>query len=318
MSFDGGNNGNGENAPGDRNGRRGRSGKTRAAALRRVVLVACVCVMFFSGYKLIDGMLEYKKADDAYSDIEHTFVKPPPNVSTPTPAAETPADPTPAPQPPPSASPEETVSDEPAQPAKPNYVDNPAPDYWPEVDFEGLRGVNPDFTAWLLCVGTNVNYPVVHGADNTYYLTHLFDHRQNGSGSLFIDSRNSLGFADRNTIIYGHNMRNHSMFWTLTRYRDQSFFNAHPTFRLLTPDGDYEIQLFAGYVASTSNEAWRIRFSSDDDFLEWISATKGYSAFSSDVSVEAGDRVVTLSTCAYDFDDARYVLFGKLSLVADR
>jgi sortase B len=268
--------------------------------------------MLVSGYKLVDGMLEYKRADDAYSEIGRDFVKPPPDISVPAPAPESPS-PQPAPQPPDdTVTADETVSDESDPPAKPNYVDNPTPDYWPEVDFEGLRGVNPDFAAWLLCVGTNVNYPVVHGADNTYYLTHLFDYRQNGSGSLFIDYRNSPGFADRNTIIYGHNMRNHSMFWTLTRYRDPAFYRAHPTFRLLTSEGNYEIQLFAGYVASTENNAWRVHFSSDDDFLEWVGARKGYSAFASDVSVEAGDRVVTLSTCAYDFNDARYVLFGKL------
>ncbi|MDR1589134.1 MAG: class B sortase [Oscillospiraceae bacterium] len=296
-------------------GRRGASGKKGRSALRYAVLALCVCVMLVSGYKLIDSMLEYKKADDAYGYIEREFVKPPPNVSLPGETA--PPEPSSlAPETTPPAvavPPGETASEE---SAKPSYVDNPAPDYWPEVDFEGLSGVNSDFAAWLLCTGTNVNYPVVHGADNTYYLTHLFDHRQNGAGTLFVDYRNKRGFSDRNTIIYGHNMRNHSMFWTLSLYRNQSFYNAHPAFRLLTTDGNYEIRLFAGYVAATSNEAWRVYFSSDDDFLEWIASLKAGSAFSADVPVGADDRVVTLSTCVYDFNDARYVLFGKLVPVA--
>jgi sortase B len=288
--------------------------KPARGKLWSVAFVVCAGVMLFSGYKLIEGQLEYKRADDVYANIGTSFVKPPP-AFTPTPA---PSQTEPQPQPtrpspgPAAPSGGETPPDEPEEPVEPSYIDEPAPDYWPVVDFEGLRGINSGSAAWLLCPGTNVNYPVVQGQDNDYYLTHMFDHTRNSAGSLFIDYKNSAGFTDRNTIIYGHHMRNHSMFWTLTQYKSQWFYNSHPAFRLLTPEGNYEIQLFAGYVANVNDDAWRTYFTSDEDFLAWLSRSWERSTFAADVPLTAEDRIVTLSTCTYDFKDARYVLLGKL------
>jgi sortase B len=289
--------------------------KSARGKLWSAAFVLSAGVMLFSGYKLIEGQLEYKRANDTYADIGATFVKPP-ATTAPQPTA---APPEPQPT---GSSPNAPVpsggyaqadeSDEPDEPVGSDYMHEPAPDYWPQVDFDGLRSVNPDFVAWLLCPGTNVNHPVVQGQDNDYYLTHMFNGTRNSAGSLFLDYRNSAGFADRNTIIYGHHMRNRNMFWTLTQYKSQSFYNAHPAFRLLTPDGNYEIQLFAGYVASENDDAWRTYFVSDEDFLAWLSRSWERSTFSADVPLDAGDRIVTLSTCTYDFKDARYVLLGKL------
>jgi sortase B len=276
--------------------------------LRRVCFVVCVCVMLFSGYKLVDYVIENKRAGDAYKDIEQSYVKPPANIAAPTTAPE--VVPTAAPERPDAQPPEETSAEDP--PPTVSYIDEPAPDYWPDVDFAGLRGVNQDFSAWLMCPGTNINYPVVRGADNDYYLTHMFNNATNSAGALFIDYRNKSGFADRCTIIYGHHMRNHSMFWTLTRYKNQSFYNAHPTMRLLTEDGNYEVQIFSGFVASTSDKAWRLYFISDEDYLNWIQELRWRSLFTADVPITKDDRIITLSTCDYEFNDARYVLYGKL------
>jgi sortase B len=191
-------------------------------------------------------------------------------------------------------------------------VDKPAPEGWPEVDFEGLRAVNLDIAAWLTCAGTNVNYPVAHGQDNEYYLTHMFNFARNGAGTLFVDYRNSPGFTDRHTIIYGHNMNNHSMFWTITQYKNQRYYDAHPVFMLVTPEGDYEIQLISGRIVVAGDNAWRLAFESDEDYLAWLQNSQALSTFYSPVPVSAEDRVVTLATCTYEYNDARYVLTGKL------
>ncbi|MDR0839054.1 MAG: class B sortase [Oscillospiraceae bacterium] len=307
-----------------------RAAPRRMGYLRRLLLLVCVAVLCFSGYHLVTGLLEYKKGTDLYDDIEHTYVSTPTPTPTPVPGAPTPTPvvtPTPPPLPeitgpeeeipddtPPPGPGEEDEDEPPSKPSKPEQL---APDIWPVVDFEGLLSVNPDTEAWIICPGTNINYPVVHSHDNADYLTTMFNLTYGRAGSLFIDMRNKYGFADRNTIIYGHNMRNHSMFWTLTRYKAQSYYNAHPTMRLILPDGNYELQLFAGFVAEESEgEVWRTKFASDEAFIDWIKAAFARSTFRSYVNLEESDHVVTLSTCSYEFTGARYVVMGKLVKVS--
>jgi sortase B len=281
------------------------------AALRRTCFAVCVCVMLVSGYKLLQYSVENKRAGDTYRNIGQIYVRFPASVTiAPTPTAVPESVPTAAPESPDDTPAEDGTPDDPTP--ETSYIDEPAPDFWPDVDFDGLRGVNPDFAAWFMCSGTNINYPVVHGTDNVYYLTHMFDNKANAAGALFIDYRNKLGFADCNTIIYGHHMRNHSMFWTLTRYKSQAYYDAHPVMRLLTPEGNFEVQVFSGFVADTFQDAWRIFFVSGDDFLNWIQSLRQRSRFFSDVPIAENDRIITLSTCDYEFNDARYVLYGKL------
>jgi sortase B len=293
------------------------SGGGKGSARRAVWLVvfACsACLMLFSGYKLVSGQIERGRALDTYADIADTFVKPPtqPAPTLAPPPEDTPdAHPRPTVSAPPAA-PQQTEPETPTPTPTPTFVDQPAPAYWPVVDFAGLQSVNQDITAWLACAGTNVNYPVARGQDNEYYLKHMFNHARNGAGTLFMDYRNAPDFTDRHTIIYGHNMNNHSMFWTITQYKSQSYYNAHPVFMLVTPEGNYEIQLFAGYIVGTGDDAWRLEFVSDEDYYSWIESSWARSTFSANIPLSAEDRVVTLATCTYEYTDARYVLVGKL------
>ncbi|MDR0446038.1 MAG: class B sortase [Oscillospiraceae bacterium] len=280
--------------------------------IRRLALIVCLGVLIFSGYNLIINILEYKEASDYYDSLGSTFLSTP-NGSNP--------QNTPTPPPLPSGDgdtpPPDDIPPDPDDP-QPSYVEDYAPDIWPLVDFDGLRDINPDTEAWIIGVGTNINYPVVHSSDNTEYLTKMFDGRTSKAGALFIDMRNSVGFSDRNTIIYGHNMRNHSMFWTVTQYRSQSFYNNHPTLRLITDKGNYEIQLYAGFVADAAESGvWRTQFSSDQNYMDWVDSLISRSSFKSYVEVTPADRTITLSTCTYEFNDARYVVMGKLVPVGD-
>jgi len=193
--------------------------------------------------------------------------------------------------------------------------DSQGPGKYPSIDFESLREINPDIVAWLICEDTAINYPVVHGSDNSYYLTHLFDLTRNNAGCLFVDMDNSSGFMDKNTIIYGHNMSDGSMFNTLGMFKEQAFFEANPQMLLITPDATYIVELFAGFVADIQSDAWRLDFNDDTEFAAWVESVRGRSAFQSDVSVEPGDRVITLSTCTYERDNVRYILVGKLVLI---
>lgn len=95
-----------------------------------------------------------------------------------------------------------------------------------EVDFDGLKAQNPDVAAWIQIPALEVSYPVVKGTDNEYYLHHMFDGQEHKNGSIFIDYHNQADFTDHNTIIYGHNMKNGSMFGTLSRYQEESLYRV--------------------------------------------------------------------------------------------
>ena len=110
---------------------------------------------------------------------------------------------------------------------------------------DAQRDMNPDIAAWLRLPNTEIDYPVVRGADNTFYLDHDVMKKKAASGSLFIDSGNSGGFTDFNTVIYGHNMNNGSMFGQLGKFADPAFFDGNAAGRLFLPDCTYALEIFA-------------------------------------------------------------------------
>lgn len=180
-----------------------------------------------------------------------------------------------------------------------------------EVDFEVLWETNEDVVGWIYCEDTPINFPIVQAEDNDYYLRRLIDGTWNSSGTLFADYRNAADFSDSNTIIYGHNMKNKGMFGTLPNYKEQSYYDEHPLMWLLTPDGNCKVELIAGYVTSSTSEIYSIGKTEEEMFaLAEQSIEK--STFTSDFQVLQGDRLVTLSTCSYEYDNARYVLIGRL------
>ncbi len=184
---------------------------------------------------------------------------------------------------------------------------------WPTVDFEALQAINPDIVAWIFMEGTNINYPVVQGDDNSEYLYRLADGTSNSAGSIFMDYRNRSDFIGRNTVLYGHHMKNETMFGAIVNYKEQSFYEKHPACLLLTPEGNYTLEFFAGYVANLNSDAWKLEFESDEEYGAWLEWAVAKSTFQSKICPTAQDRVMTLSTCSYEYDDARYVLLGILT-----
>lgn len=253
-----------------------------------IAFMTCAAVFAFASWKLIEEQREYKAGEDAYTALEEYVSVPTPNPVTPQPTQA-----------------QERIEQE------PENIEEEDPTIWPVVDFDALREVNPDIVAWIYLEDSVINYPVVQGDDNDYYLSHMFEGSWNGAGTIFLDSRNEGDFSDRHSVIYGHHMQNGSMFAALDDYKRQEFYDTHPTILLITPEKNYKIEMFSAYVASINDEAWELGFT-QAGFEAWLTETKGNSCFSSSVTPEATDRIVTLSTCSYEFDNARFVVVGIL------
>ena len=180
------------------------------------------------------------------------------------------------------------------------------------MDFSALEALNPETAGWLFGDGTLINYPVAQGKDNDYYLHHLLDGSENRCGCLFLNAQNQTDFSDFHSIIYGHHMKDGSMFKSLKGYQEQAYYDKHPALLLVTPEHQYRVELFAGYVSKTSGTAWQLAFADDEEKEQWLSEQRKLSCFQSEVVPTAEDCILTLSTCSYAFKDARFVVHGVL------
>ena len=184
------------------------------------------------------------------------------------------------------------------------------------VDFDLLQAQNPDVVGWIYSEGTIINYPIVQGADNQQYLRRTYDGKKSNLGSIFLDFRNLSDFSDLNNLIYGHNISSGQMFAPLAGYRDQSYYEEHPVMWLLTPDRAWRIDLVAGMVVPSDSEVYEI-YSYPEELQAGLEYAVAQSTFEADgLDPESIEQIVTLSTCVYDFRDARYVVLGSLVEVA--
>lgn len=178
------------------------------------------------------------------------------------------------------------------------------------IDFDALKQENSDIIGWIYCPDTPINYPVVKGKDNNQYLRADLKGKYLVSGTLFADYRNGNVGEDSNYIVYGHNMKNSTMFGTLVKYKEQSYYDTHPILYFLTPDDNYVIELCAGAVVKRDSNIYLP--TPDENTVESIISK---STFKSTVKIEKGENIITLSTCSYEFNNARYVLMGKLKKI---
>ena len=109
-------------------------------------------------------------------------------------------------------------------------------------------------------------------------------------------------------------MNNGTMFHQITKYKDQAFYDEHSVCLIMTPSGNYKLEFFSGYVIDMNSQAWKLEFASDEEYADWLNDTISKSLFASEVIPTSGDRVITLSTCTYEYNDARFVLVGILKV----
>lgn len=176
-----------------------------------------------------------------------------------------------------------------------NIPDIPSEETKFTVDFEKLKNINSDVVGWIIMEGTQVNYPIVQGENNSYYLNHSYEKKYSSFGSIFLDYSSSSDLSDKNSFIYGHHTRNGSMFGELKKYMNTNFFNEHPSFYLYTPNGNYKADIFSVYTADALSDSYNQSFSSLEDFKLYIDLIKRKSRFAIDVDVNyETDKIISI------------------------
>lgn len=172
-----------------------------------------------------------------------------------------------------------------------------------------LQAKYPDAAGWLTVPGTNVDYPFVQGKDNGYYLRRDIDGNDAAAGTIFMDSRCARDFTSRNTILYGHHMKNSSMFGTLKAFNDKSFYENNRQGVIYLPRSTLTLEIFAYMVIDPSTEKEIYNPALSDTYFDCVQQNAKHYR---DIGITTEDRIVTLSTCAYEFDNARMVLLARV------
>ncbi|WP_025847499.1 class B sortase [Paenibacillus ehimensis] len=182
------------------------------------------------------------------------------------------------------------------------------------AQFEALLEVNPDVAGWIRIGNTAIDYPVVQGEDNAYYLNRNYKGEESGAGSIFLDFRNDIGKVQPNTVIYGHRMKDGSMFGDLKKFLKEDFFRENLVFQYDTLYHSYRAEVFSVYPATADLDYIRTGFESEREYKAFLQTLQERSLYKTDTVLGADDRILTLSTCDYTLDPAkgRLVIHAKL------
>lgn len=188
--------------------------------------------------------------------------------------------------------------------------------YESEIDFAELQAVNPDIYAWITVPGTNINYPVLQTAEeeDEYYLNHTVERKAELPGSIYTEKYNAKDFTDPVTVMYGHTLRDGTMFSELKKYRDTEFFKENPYFYIYLPEEKVKYQIFAAVAFDDRYILGNYNFSLPEDFDSFMAEVKGSTGgniagnVNQEVSVKSGDEVLILSTCIDEYPDRRWLV----------
>lgn len=253
------------------------------------ILIAVIAVLaaafLFCGYKVISILSEYKEAEKMYAGLSDKYASAPAVAPTP----------------------------KPVQTGGEEEDDGLDPEVSPiEIDFDTLLADCEDIVGWLYSPDTVINYPVAQAEDNDKYLYNFIDGRYNGSGTLFFDCLCEPDLSSTNTVMYGHHMNDGSMLASLCSYDKQSYYDAHPVMYFNSPDQNYRVEIFSAYITDPGAVSYIIEFGEDYTYQDFLDEVRGLSLIQSPVEVDTEDRIITFSTCTYEYNNARFVVHGKL------
>ncbi len=242
------------------------------------MLIAFGTFLFAAG-KLLQIYLEYQKGKDTYEELLEYVQEP-----------------------------QEDDEKEPHGESEPEEPESP----YLQVDFVGLKSEIPDVIAWIQIPALEISYPVVQGKDNAYYLQHMPSGETSKNGSIFVDYHNHADFSDKNTIVYGHNMKDKSMFGTLDNYQNKELYQQYPCFYIYIPGYVLEYQIISCYAGRIGSVGYTYGFPEQEDFQVFLEQILSCAGYDTGVNVTTEDRIVTLSTCVNSNRDYRYLIHGKL------
>ncbi len=242
--------------------------------ISNLILVFAVFIFLFSAYKLYTIYAEYNEGDKEYESILEDVIT--------------------------IEKTEETEEDDTAQ------------ETVFRVDFEKLQSINKEVVGWIHFENpSKISYPIMQAEDNDKYLTHTVEGKKNSSGSIFMDANNTANFSDRNTFIYGHNMKNGSMFGQLRKYKNYDFYKENPYFYIYTPDGkEIKYQIYAVCIVEDTSESYNKYYTNDDEYLNYLEYIKSISRYDTGVEVTAQSQLVSLSTCTNVTETQRLLVHG--------
>ena len=251
--------------------------KKKSDVLLTIALIAAIAVFCYAAFNLYHIYTEYKKGTDEYNQIEEMAVT-------------------------------ERDADS-AEVAGPNAQLKPPI----EVDFDKLKSVNEDVVGWIYVDALpDISYPIVKGKDNQTYLHQTYEKNYNFAGTIFVDYENSGDFSDCNTLVYGHNMKNGSMFGHLKKFReDDRLYKQDKYFWILTPERNYRYEIITAYTTGVNSDTYTLFKGPGEEFEKYLETIKGYSEIQTDdTDLTIKDKIVTLSTCTGN-ESTRFVVQGK-------
>lgn len=181
------------------------------------------------------------------------------------------------------------------------------------VDFDKLLEMNSDTIGWIRFYPepSIINYPVVQGKDNDLYLHKTFSSNENTLGAIFLDVNCNDDFSGSNSIIYGHRMKDGSMFRKLDEYEEKSFWEKNPYFYIYTPDGkEITYHIYSAGIVDDNAKTYTVSFANEDEFQSYIDYTMSIADYDTGIEVTTDDQIMTLSTCTSAGDKYRFVVHG--------
>lgn len=187
------------------------------------------------------------------------------------------------------------------------------------LQVEELQKENNEIIGWIEIEGTNINYPVLQGADNQYYMIHTYQKEYSKNGSIFLDKSYNWELPSSNLLIYGHNNRNGTMFEDLVKYKEESFYKEHPVIRFTTVSEDCEYEIIAAFLSRVyykdEKNVFRyyyfINAENEEEYNDYIQNCKKASLYDTGKTAEYGEQLLTLSTCEYSQTDGRFAVVAK-------
>ena len=234
------------------------------------IIIFSVILILVALYNIIDIMNDYRKSEDLYTKLNEEYIF-------------------------------ERSKDDKESSSK-----------WYEdisVDFDSLKKINSDIVGWIYFENNDISYPVLYSGDDDKYLRKSFDGEDATAGSIFVEGANNSDFEDKNTIIYGHNMRNLSMFGKLKKYtREQDYYDNNKYIQIITPNMYYRYEIFAYESVNEDSNVYQISFEDDAAIESYINKIRELSERQTDIDVSVDDKIITLSTCSTLSNHKRFVV----------